>query len=160
MSKGYLDPPEWYASLPTAYMSACVLLTDDQDRVLLVKPNYRPYWAIPGGIVEANEAPHECAAREIAEELGLTVQVGDLLVVDWAPPMGQRPRTMMNFLFDGGTIADPAAIRMQTAELDDVEFFSWEDAAARLPASTAGRIPSARRARRNRRTAYLPAEAL
>ena len=44
MSSRFLAPPEWYASLPTVHVSACALLTDSEDRVLLVKPNYRPYW--------------------------------------------------------------------------------------------------------------------
>ncbi|GGK97895.1 hypothetical protein Ppa06_66280 [Planomonospora parontospora subsp. parontospora] len=158
MSKPHLEPSEWYASVPTVYTSACMLLTDEHDRVLLVKPNYRPYWAIPGGVVEADEAPHECVAREITEELGLTVPVGELLVVDWAPPFEQRPRTMVNFLFDGGTLTNPNRIRLQVEELDAAEFFTWEDAAARMPANTATRIPAARRARKNARTVYLPAD--
>jgi hypothetical protein len=36
-----LSPPDWYASLPTVYASACILLTDPHDHVLLVKPGYR-----------------------------------------------------------------------------------------------------------------------
>ncbi|MFI7644240.1 NUDIX domain-containing protein [Nonomuraea sp. NPDC049400] len=159
MSKPYLDPADWYATLPAAYASACVLLTDDDDRVLLVKPNYRPHWGIPGGIVEAAEPPHECAKREIAEELGLAVQVGDLLVVDWAPPVGERPRAMMNFLFDGGVIPDPSRIRLQAEELDAAEFLGWKEAESRLPSTTAARIPAARRARKSGRTVYLPADA-
>ncbi|MBV9446302.1 MAG: NUDIX hydrolase [Streptosporangiaceae bacterium] len=86
MSGSWLSPADWYASLPTVYVSASMLLTDTRDRVLLVKPSYRPYWSLPGGIVEADEAPHECASREIAEEIGLDIKAGDLLVVDWAPP--------------------------------------------------------------------------
>jgi 8-oxo-dGTP pyrophosphatase MutT (NUDIX family) len=158
VSQPYLDPPDWYASLPTVYLSACVLLTDYADRVLLVKPSYRPYWAVPGGTVDDGESPHQCATREIHEELGLRVQLGDLLVVDWAPPLGDRPRPMMNFIFDGGTLVDPAALHLQRDELDDARFWSWEEAAAHLPANTAARIPAARQARKSQRTIYLPAE--
>ncbi|WP_433436192.1 NUDIX domain-containing protein [Nonomuraea sp. CA-141351] len=158
MSRPYLEPADWYASLPTAYVSACMLLTDGDDRVLLVKPDYRPHWAIPGGVVEAGEAPHECAMREILEELGLDVRPGDLLVVDWSPPQGERPRAMMNFLFGGGTITDPSRIRLQADELDDAEFLSWEDAEDRLPRNTSARIPAARRARESGCTVYLPAD--
>ncbi|WP_031160627.1 NUDIX hydrolase [Streptosporangium roseum] len=43
--------------------------TDAEDRVLLVKPNYRPGWSFPYGVVEAGEAPHDGAVREVAEEL-------------------------------------------------------------------------------------------
>jgi ADP-ribose pyrophosphatase YjhB (NUDIX family) len=156
MSRSLLSPADWYASLPTVYASACMLLTDPHDRVMLVKPNYRTYWAIPGGMVEAGEAPHECVAREIAEELGLDITAGDLLVVDWVPPHGDRPRVMTNYIFDGGTIEDPAAIQLQHDELDDAQFCTWEQAETKMPASTAARIPAARQARKDQRTIYLP----
>lgn len=155
VSKPYLDPAEWYASLPSVFASACLLLTDAEDRVLLVKPNYRPYWSIPGGVVEAGETPHDCAAREIAEELGLVVTAGELLVVHWSPPLEERPRPMVNFLFDGGTVDDPSGIRLQTEELDDLVFLPWDEATALLPSHTAARLPSARRARKERQTVYL-----
>ncbi|GHH64960.1 hypothetical protein GCM10017673_08510 [Streptosporangium violaceochromogenes] len=153
----YLDPAEWYATLPSVFASACLLLTDADDRVLLVKPNYRPYWSIPGGIVEAGETPHDCAVREISEELGLFAGTGDLLVLHWSPPMEERPRPMVNFLFDGGTVADPARIRLQTEELDEAAFLPWDEAVTLLPSHTAARLPAARRARRDRHTVYLSA---
>lgn len=33
---------------------------------------------------------------------------------------------MTNYLFDGGTITDPAAIRLQNTELDGARFWTWE----------------------------------
>ncbi|MFG6195397.1 NUDIX domain-containing protein [Nonomuraea sp. JJY05] len=156
MSKSFLEPAEWYATLPAFYASACVLLTDAEDRVLMVKPNYRPYWAIPGGIMEADEHPHECAVREVDEELGLRVAVTGLLVVDWVLPMGDRPQSMVNFVFDGGTVTDPGQIVLQVSELDDFGFFPWDEAARLLPATTTARIPAARQARKDARTVYLP----
>ncbi|GIH73730.1 NUDIX domain-containing protein [Planobispora longispora] len=155
MSKPLLDPEQWYATLPTAFVSACLLLTDADDRVLVVKPNYRPYWMIPGGVIEAGELPQECAAREIGEELGLDVRAGELLVVQWSPPVDDRPRAMVNFLFDGGTVADPAGIRLQEEELDDAAFLPWDEAAARLAFHTAPRLLAARQAREAGRIVYL-----
>src|ERR1700722_14188393 len=87
-----LSTADWFASLSTVYLSASMLITDKDDRILLVKPNYRPDWGIPGGIVEADEAPDQCATREIAEELGLDIPAGDLLVVDWGAAAGGRTR--------------------------------------------------------------------
>ncbi|MER5322790.1 NUDIX hydrolase [Streptosporangium roseum] len=156
MSKTYLEPAEWYATLPSVFTSACLLLTDTEDRVLLVKPNYRPGWSFPGGIVEAGEAPHDGAVREVAEELGVSVEAGELLVVHWSPPSEERPRSMINFLFDGGVLSDPARIRLQVEELDDAAFFPWDTAVTLLPAHTAARLPAARLARRDRRPVYLP----
>jgi 8-oxo-dGTP diphosphatase len=156
VSETHLPAAEWYASLPAVHVSACMLLTDAADRVLLVKPNYREHWAVPGGVVEEGEPPHVCAVREIAEELGLHVRLGPLLVVDWVPPFDDRPRSMINFIFDGGVVEDPAQIRLQTSELDDGRFWQWEQAAARIHPVTAGRIPAARAARAEGRTVFLP----
>jgi 8-oxo-dGTP diphosphatase len=154
-----LSPADWFASLPTFYAAAAMLITDSADRVLLVKPNYRPFWGIPGGIVEADEAPHEAVTREIAEELSLDIPAGDLLVIDWAAPDGERPRGIANFIFDGGTIRDPSRIRLQAEELDDAQFLTWEEAEARMADFAAARIPAARQARHTRRAIYLPGRA-
>ena len=39
----------------------------------------RRYVVVPGGGVEAGESPRQAAAREATEELGLLVEVGDLI---------------------------------------------------------------------------------
>ncbi|MES2321261.1 MAG: NUDIX domain-containing protein [Pseudomonadota bacterium] len=38
--------------------------------------NERGEWELPGGRIETGETPPACLAREIDEELGLTVEVG------------------------------------------------------------------------------------
>jgi len=153
----WLSPADWYASLPTVYVSASMLITDAAGRVLIVKPNYRPLWSIPGGIVEDGEPPHHGVSREIAEELGLDLAAGDLLVVDWVPAAGERPRAIINYLFDGGTLDGQVSIRLQEEELDAAEFVPWAEAEARMPATMAARVPAARQARQDARTVYLPA---
>ena len=65
---------------------------------------------------------------------------------------------MTNYLFDGGTVTEPELIRLQHDELDDWEFLAWVEAASRMPALTATRIPAARQARRSGSTIYLPAQ--
>ncbi|MFF0861387.1 NUDIX domain-containing protein [Nonomuraea sp. NPDC003560] len=71
-------------------MATGALITDPQGRILLVKPNYRPHWLIPGGMADDGEPPESACARELDEELGLRASIGRLLVADWAP----RPSTV------------------------------------------------------------------
>ncbi|HWG65189.1 MAG TPA: NUDIX domain-containing protein, partial [Streptosporangiaceae bacterium] len=72
-------------------------------RILLVDPTYKPDWDLPGGMAEANEPPADAVRRELREELGLGIQVGDLLCVDWVSPHGPWD-DLLNFIFDGGTL--------------------------------------------------------
>ncbi|TDC29574.1 NUDIX hydrolase [Micromonospora sp. KC213] len=109
--------------MPAFHAAAAGFITDPAGHVLLAKPTYRRHWAFPGGYVEENEYPHEACAREVREELGLAVEVGDLLVVDWAPPAGQRPRALIHFTFDCGTI-DPRNFDLPAHELEDAALFS------------------------------------
>lgn len=110
----------FWASLPTKNVAAGWLLTDDQDRILLVKPAYKDPWEIPGGVVEAGESPSAAARRELQEELGFDRAPGRLLVADYrtAAPGTGRPDGL-RFVFEGGVLTDDevAAIRLPPDEL-------------------------------------------
>jgi ADP-ribose pyrophosphatase YjhB (NUDIX family) len=151
-----IEPEQWYAQLPTIYAATGALITDPAGNVLLVKPNYRDHWALPGGIVDHNEPPEAACAREITEELGITLPAGRLLVIDWAPAFARRPRPITYFLFDGGVLAPTAGITLQQAELDDYAFTDPDQIGVHLDPHTAARIPAALTARANGTTVYLP----
>jgi len=135
-----------------AISAAGALFFDDQGRVLLVEPTYKPNWDIPGGMVEQGETPSEACRREVEEELGLIREPGRLLVVDWAPH-GDNDRIL--FVFEGGTITNPAGIRLQASELRSYEFVPPEQAANRLIPRLARRVHQALQARESGETLYL-----
>lgn len=59
-------------------------ITIKDGKVLLVKRGVEPsrgLWAIPGGTLKLGETLQECAAREILEETGVTIKVGDCIYV-------------------------------------------------------------------------------
>jgi 8-oxo-dGTP pyrophosphatase MutT (NUDIX family) len=103
---------------PTKRAGGGALIRDRGGRVLLVRPSYKPGWEIPGGVVELDESPRQCCAREVLEELGLVVAIGRLLVVDWLPALGPKTEGLL-FVFDGGVFEDERfeAIRLQAEEL-------------------------------------------
>ncbi len=152
--KPLMDDAEWYASLPSFTASGAALLTDAAGAVLLVKPWYRDYWQLPGGVAEAGESPRQCAEREAAEEVGVAVTATALLAVHWTVPDGPR-RGSFAFVFDGGTLTDPGAIRLQHTELDDFAFLALDEATARMAAPGAMRLEGAWQARTDGRPAYL-----
>ncbi|MDG4758254.1 NUDIX hydrolase [Micromonospora sp. WMMD710] len=151
----WTEPATWYANLASFYAAAAAFITDPDGNVLLVKPTYRDHWAFPGGYVDDGEYPHEACAREVREELGVVVPVGDLLIVDWAPPAGQRPRAIVSFTFDCGCIANLDGFKLPGQELEEIGFFSREEAEQRLPDNVATRVQMAFRARDERGPIYL-----
>ena len=156
-----MDEQDWYASLATMYGSAAALITDADGpsaRVLLVKPNYRDRWTLPGGMLEHGEPPDAACFREVEEEIGLAREVGALLTVAWTPPEGLRPRPIVNFVFDGGVLADPGTIRLQKEELDDWQFVAPAEFDVFLPPFMAHRIRAAVTARAAGAAAYVAAE--
>ncbi|BEL07132.1 hypothetical protein Q0Z83_053230 [Actinoplanes sichuanensis] len=135
-------------------MGAGVLFGDGRGRVLLVEPSYKPDWEVPGGCVEADESPRAAAQREIREELGLSVDVGRVLVVDWIGPRDGRTEGLM-LIFDGGTVADGDAIRLPADELRGWAWCTEAEAGERLSPLLARRIAAAIRAREAGICAYL-----
>lgn len=65
---------------PTVAAGAVVL--DDRGRLLVVRRGAAPAagcWSLPGGRVEPGEGVTEAVCREVAEETGLSVEVGGLV---------------------------------------------------------------------------------
>ncbi|MEI5103517.1 NUDIX hydrolase [Streptomyces sp. PmtG] len=83
--------------------SAGAIITDEHGDVLMVNPLYSAYWNLPGGHVEGGEDPSAACAREIRAELGLDVEMGDLLVVAWVDSGGSMPRVY--YIFDAGEVS-------------------------------------------------------
>ncbi|MEH1053667.1 NUDIX hydrolase [Micromonospora sp. CPCC 206171] len=122
------DPDAWQAYLAEGNakqarkrVGADVLIRNEEGHVLLVNPRYKPDWDLPGGMAEANEPPHQAAERELREELGIELEVGRLLVVDWIAPHGPWDDSLM-FLFDGGTLIDDEA---EAVRLSDDELLTY-----------------------------------
>lgn len=145
---------------PTAEtLAAGVLLFDEQDRVLLVDPTYKPGWEFPGGVVEPGEAPARAGIREVAEETG--IHLADeprLLVVDWEPP-APPGYGGLRLLFDGGRLdsAGAAGVLLPGPELRAWRFVTEQEAADLLPPVRYARLRWALRARERGAAVYLEA---
>jgi 8-oxo-dGTP diphosphatase len=59
------------------------VIMNDAHEILIVEHVFHPRrpWGLPGGWINFNEDPAEAVAREIREELGLTVAVNKLLLM-------------------------------------------------------------------------------
>ncbi|AXG79664.1 NUDIX domain-containing protein [Streptomyces paludis] len=66
-----------------------------EGRVLLIERGWDPFegcWALPGGHVDEGETSLVAAARELAEETGITVASADLRQVGTFDAPGRDPR--------------------------------------------------------------------
>ncbi|MDO0910435.1 NUDIX hydrolase [Streptomyces sp. DT2A-34] len=139
------DFATYIASLPRVLAGAAALFRDAEGRVLLVEPNYREGWALPGGTIESDdgETPRQGARRETAEEIGLDRELGRLLAVDWSHGTGRPP--VVAYLYDGGVLGedDFKAIRLQEEELLSWRLVPREEITAHLPGSLGRRVLAA-----------------
>ena len=64
--------------------SVVAVIIDDEERVLLTRRNISPFhglWVMPGGKIALGEPILKALHREVMEEVGLEVEVGELIEV-------------------------------------------------------------------------------
>ncbi len=144
-----LEEPEAFRALLNSFLPrkraiSQMLIRDDTGRVLLCQLTYKRDWDLPGGVVEVGESPQLAVAREVEEELALTVPAGRLLLTDWLPAWSGWDDAVC-LVFDGGT-HDPAIVEdivHEAREIRGAEFCTAEEVRARCADFTARRIAAA-----------------
>lgn len=131
--------------VPRIPASAGALIFDVAGRLLLLKPNYKKGWTIPGGQMDpGGESPWEACRRETLEECGLEVRSGRLVCVDFLRPKPDRPGGV-RFLFDCGTLGPEqlSAISLQEAEIEEHRFAEISQATKLLSGPLRRRVSAA-----------------
>ena len=124
-----MNKQAYYNSLPKKQMAAGALFFNKSGELLILHPIYKDRWEIPGGMIEKDESPRFALIREIKEELGLSVDVQQMLVCDYWRAADGRPDNLQ-FVFCGGILSDEqiASIRPEEKEIGSYEFVSVESA--------------------------------
>lgn len=112
----------------------------------MVKPVYKAGWELPGGAVEAGESPRAGCERELFEELGLYLEVGPMLCVEYNSPTDDYVESVM-FLFDIAPLDDStaASIQLDPAELSEYRFVALDEALELLDPRVARRLEAVTR---------------
>ena len=155
MPKKFTD--EEYANmLPKKQVGTAVIFFNTKGELLILKPDYKDSWLIPGGSADENESPLHCAIREVKEETGIDVREPQLVGVYYAHKKGVYTDSL-KFIFYGGVLTKNqiSLIKLQTEELEKFTFLSPEKALPLLSNSLQKSLPSCLKAIQNKTVVYL-----
>lgn len=131
---------------PKYTVGAMCLIERSDGRVLLVRQTYRNRWGLPGGLVARREPPDAAARREVAEEVGLAIElVGEPATVVEAT----LQRIDVVFRARPAAGADPDALRVGTAEILTAGWFDPTALPELQPETASALMALARVARRS-----------
>lgn len=155
MVKKFTDE-EYAKILPKKQVGTAVLFFNTKGEILVVKPDYKDGWIIPGGSTDNNEAPLHCAIRETREEIGLDISKLQLVGVYYGPKKGVFTDSL-KFIFSGGVLTENqiSQIKLQTEELEEYVFTSPKKALLLLSSSLQKSIPACLEAIKNKTVAYI-----
>ena len=130
------------AGLPTKRVITQGLVRNDAGEVLLCELTYKREWDLPGGVVDPHEAPARALAREIHEELGLTLPNLGLRLMNWLPPWRGWDDACL-FVFDLGVHGSSLIedLVLERREIRAVHWCSPAEAASRVAPYLAELLP-------------------
>ena len=155
MARKYTDE-EYAALLPKKQVGTAVLFFNEKGELLIVKPDYREGWLVPGGATDDDESPLHCAIRETKEEIGLDTPELQLVGIYYGHKKGVFTDSL-KFIFSGGTLTEEQIehIKLQTEELETYTFMSPQGAASLLSSSLQKSVPACLEAIKNKSVAYI-----
>ena len=158
MPKKFTDE-EYHRMLPKKQVGTAVIFFNTKGELLIVKPDYKDGWLLPGGSADEDESPLHCALRETKEEIGLTMEDLPLVGVYYAPKKGVHSDSL-KFLFYGGVLMENqiSQIKLQTEELEKYAFASPGEAIPLLSSSLQKSVPMCLEAINNKTVAYIEAK--
>jgi 8-oxo-dGTP diphosphatase len=112
----------WWVRKPTTF-GVKVLLRDKAGRFLVVRHSYSDptRWGLPGGGYRPDrETPAEAGAREVAEELGLTIKPSDLAELETVNTTLEAKRDTLTIL----TAITPTTTVTTSPELAETRWIS------------------------------------
>ena len=136
----HFPPLRWLLALgvrlfvPRHYVGAVSAIFNDTGQVLLLEHVFRPHfsWGLPGGWVERDESPADAIRRELEEELGLEVEIKQLLLCE-LQGRGSLNHTVplsLGFVYYCRLSGDSQSFLTQAQNSREILSIEWVDPAA------------------------------
>ena len=145
----FIDPKDYYKNLPKKRVAVGALIFNDKKEILVVKPSYRDYWIMPGGVVEKSESLSQALSRELKEELSLIIDIKNinLAIVDYRPEKFEdnvQKDDSLQIVFDCGVINEDIikSIKIDNDEIVDYRFLPIEESLKIISNPTKERLKS------------------
>lgn len=151
--------PEYYKAIPQKRMASGVILFNEDDQLLLVKPSYKTYWSLPGGIVDKNESPKQTAIRETLEEVGVDLKLCQFISVEYVPDKEGKGENLQ-FTFYGGVLDKEQIrnIKIDGDEISDYKFMTTDEATEMAGGGLNKKLPKLLSALKNNIAIYIENE--
>lgn len=112
----------------TVFVTASVCVLCD-GALLTVRKRGTSRFMLPGGKLEPGEAPVDCAVREAAEEVGLTLAAEELIELgDWTSAAANEPDALVRSTVFLAPAGQPDAV-----PLGEIEEVRWQPLGRRAP---------------------------
>ncbi len=150
------DYQKYYDSLDKKPMGAGALFFNNKKELLILKPTYKNYWSIPGGVVDKNESPLEACTREIKEELALNIKIKKLLCMSYYHIKNKKGESIQ-FMFWGGILNSKqiAKIKLPEDEISEFKFVKIKDALNLVSENMRKRMQMSSKALKNNTISYF-----
>ena len=108
-----------HAATPSYTVGAVAVLRRKDRRIALVRQRHSEGWALPGGLLQRGEATGVGLVRELAEELGITLDPTDL-PIPYAAVNAQVRRVDVVYFIDA-----PAGTKLRREDEVEVTGTGW-----------------------------------
>jgi len=135
-------------------MGAGAFIFNEKGELLVVKPTYKNYWSIPGGVVDVDESPRHACIREVKEEIGIDITDVGFVAVDYLEDAEGKGENLQ-FTFYGGVLKNEQKVTIDNKEIGEYKFVSMDEAEKILGKNVAKRFSKCLNAIKDHKGIYL-----